>query len=362
MRKIVSLFLIILATATFSAQAAEDADYRRLNQAIVTDHILPRYQHFAQATDGLASAADQACAARRTADLGALRETFAVAMDAWQSVQHIRFGPVEFFSRVSRISFWPDPRNTVGRQLDELLTKRDEQLLAPDVFAKGSVAVQGFPALEILIYGEEATAKLRADTDEAAFRCAVVKAIAHNLQAMARDIDAEWTAGDDPYTKLLDRADDVRFRRPGEVTVELFKSLYTAVELVADHKLARPLGNSAQAARPRLAESWRSKRSIDNIRRNLAAARVLYEGEISAFVRDVTGDAALDALLRRAFAQTLATANGITVPLEDGVGKAPTRAPFDKLSRETKALKALLVQRLAPALDVPVGFNQLDGD
>ncbi len=177
--------------------------------------------------------------------------------------------------------------------------------------------MQGFPALELLLYGEGAAAKLQGPGADADYRCAMIKAITDNLQTMARELRDEWTGGDDPYAKLVDRADDVRFRRPSDVTIELFKSLYTAIELVADHKLARPLGASPQAARPRLAESWRSKRSLANIRRNLAAAEAMYEGEhggsaISAFVSSVAGDAALDALLRRAFAQTLATANGIS--------------------------------------------------
>jgi predicted lipoprotein len=168
---------------------------------------------------------------------------------------------------------------------------------------------------------------------------------------------------------LRDRAglDQLRFRDAAEVTVVLFTSLSAAIELVADHKLARPLGTSAKNARPRLAEAWRSRQSLNNIRNNLAAAQAMYGGEngdggISAFVRDVVGDGALDALMTRAFAQTLATANGITVPLEDGITKAQSRPPFDKLARETKALKTLLTQRLAPALNVPVGFNSLDGD
>jgi predicted lipoprotein len=298
-----------------------------------------------------------------------LKAAFVEAMGAWQSVQHIRFGPIEFFSRGARIAFWPDPRNTVGRQIGELLAKRDAAALAPDAFGKASVAVQGFPALEILLYGDDAVAKLRAGGEDAAYRCALVRAIAANLRTMGRDLAEEWTGGDDPYGKLLDRAgpDELRFRHAGEVTIELFKALYTAVELVADHKLARPLGASLQAARPRLAESWRSKRSLDNIQRNLAAAQALYRGEggaggISAFVRDIAGDTALDDLMQRAFAQTLATANGIAVPLEEGVTKAASRAAFEKLAREARALKTLLVQRLAPALAIPVGFNQLDGD
>lgn len=368
MRVLSALLLVItLAAAAPPLRAATEDDYRRLNQAIVANHIVPRYQAFATAADTLASEADRACASRPVASLAPLQDAFVTAMDAWQSVQHIRFGPVEFFSRGSRISFWPDPRNTIGRQVEELLAKRDAAALAPETFAKGSVAVQGFPALELLLYGEGAAAKLRASGADADYRCAVIKAITHNLQTMAHDLHDEWTGGDDPYAKLVDRADDVRFRHPSDGTIELFKSLYTAIELVADHKLARPLGASPQAARPRLAESWRAKRSLDNIRRDLAAAQAMYLGDngsggISAFVGGVAGDAALDALLRRAFAQTLATANGISVPLEDGVAAAQHRPAFDKLAREAKALKTLLVQRLAPALNVPVGFNSLDGD
>ena len=370
MRHVIALGLFLaVICAVAPVRAAEDADYRKLNQVIVSQHILPRYQTFMAATDRLATAAEQTCATRATGELGALKTAFIAAMQDWEAIQHVRFGPVEFFSRASRIYFWPDPRASAATQLDDLLAKEDSNALAPDSFAKSSVAVQGFPALEILLYGDDAGAKLAAGTAAGAYRCAVLVTIARNLQVMGRELDEEWRSGADPYGALLDRAgpDDLRFRHASEVTIELFKALYGDIELVADHKLARPLGASAQAARPRLAEAWRSKQSLANIQRNLAAAQAMYDGEngsggISAFLRDVIGDSTLDGLMKRAFAQTAATANGITVPLEDGIGKAPTRAQFDKLAREAKALKALLVQRLAPALGIPVGFNQLDGD
>lgn len=370
MRKLTApLLLLAMMIAVPPARAAEESDYAKLNHSLVNQHIIPRYQHFMAATDKLAAAADQACSAMPAKNLDGLKEAFVAAMQSWQGIQHVRFGPVEFFSRGSRISFWPDPRASVGKQLDELLNKRDQAALNPDSFGKGSVAVQGFPALEILLYGDGAAAKLAASGEDATYRCAVIKTIAQNLKIMGSELYGEWTGGGDPYGPLLDRPgpEDLRFRHPSEVTVELFKALYAGIELVSDHKLARPLGASVHAARPRLAESWRSKQSLANIRTDLAAAKAMYDGEnggggISAFVRDAAGDQALDALMKRAFAQTLATATGITVPLEDGVDKAASRAQFDKLAREAKALKALLTQRLAPALNIPVGFNQLDGD
>ncbi|MFN4282194.1 MAG: imelysin family protein [Alphaproteobacteria bacterium] len=364
-----SLTILLLLTAAPAHAAATDEDYLALNKSVIAGHVLPRIDAFAAAAAGLPPAAENACAARDAASVKALQAAFVTALDGWEGIQHVRFGPVEFFSRGSRIFFWPDPRNSVGRQLGELLAKKAPDEITEAAIATDSVAVQGFPALERLLYDEGAAAKLAAKTPEADKACAAVRAIAANLATMAREMDAEWSEGPDAYARDIEKAgpEHVRFMRHREATLELFKSLYAAVELVADHKLARPLGASIQAARPRLAEAWRSGRSLANIRLNLRAAQDLYAGAAggespSAFLKIIAGEGELDELLTRAFAQTLATAEGIPGTLEAGVADAKTRPQFDKLAREVKALKSLLAQRLAPALGVPVGFNALDGD
>lgn len=364
----------LLAAAPLTAQAATEEDYLALNKSVVAGHVLPRMKAFADAASGLPPAAEKACASRDAADVKALQAAFVTAMDGWEGMQHLKFGPIEFFSRGSRIFFWPDPRNSVGRQLGEMLNKKAIGQITEQNLSKDSVAVQGFPALERLLYDKDAAAKLAGKTPEADKACAAVRAIAANIATMAREMNAEWSQGPDAYAKDLETAgpEHVRFMRHREVTLELFKSLYTAVELVADHKLARPLGASLQAARPQLGEAWRSQRSLANIRTNLKAAQGLYAGEgpnntnegesPSVFLKNVAGEKELDELLTRAFAQTLATADGIFGTLEAGVTDAKARPQFDKLAREVKALKTLLAQRLAPALGVPVGFNALDGD
>ena len=143
--------------------------------------------------------------------------------------------------------------------------------------------------------------------------------------------------------------------------------MHGVLELVAEHKLARPMGDSSANAKPQLAESWPSGRSLDNVRINLAAAEAMYLGErggggFSRFVREVAGDVALDDLLRRAFAQTRMTAASIGLPLGEAVVDAGERKKLAKLVREASALKALLAQRLTLALGIPLGFNSMDGD
>lgn len=362
------LMLLAMLAGTGAAAAPTDADYRRLNEALVAGHIVPRQERLAEATNALQAEAERFCATPGVASLGTMRDAFGHAVDAWQGAQHIRFGPIELFMRSMRLAFWPDPRNTVSRQVDELVAAKDAGALTAEAFARGNVAGQGFPALERLLYGEDAAARLSAGGADAAFRCDAIRAIAGNLAGMAADIRREWTGGANAQAKRMAEAGKPgnRYASPKEVTLDLFKSLHAAVELVADHKLARPLGASLQAARPQLTELWRSRRSLAALRLNLQAAEAMYLGEgatgFSGFVRDVAGNAALDDLLRRAFAQTRGTAASIGKPLEEAVLGPAVRPKLVQLNREASALKALLAQRLTAALEIPLGFNALDGD
>ncbi len=273
--------------------------------------------------------------------------------------------------RSTRLAFWPDVRNRTGRELDALLEAHDPAILRPDAFARANVVVQGFPALERLLFEAEGAPTMIESSAAARYRCALARAIAANISAIAAAVHRGWTEGDESYAAEIEKAggEFARYRTPREATLDMFKSLHAAVEMVADHKLARPLGSSLQDARPKLAESWRSGRSLDNIRRNLEAARDMYLGEdgsgksgFSRFVREVAKDAPLDDLLRRAFLQTVATAESVTLPLGEAVSDPAERAKLETLKKEAGALKALLAQRLTAALAIPLGFNALDGD
>lgn len=341
MRIVAFLLLVIAATAGPAAALPEDS-YANLNEAAIQRHVLPRYRAFEQATVALRKEAEIFCAAPDTALLQRLQGGYLAAAAAWQDIQHVRFGPVDLFFRSQRIAFWPDQRNTIGKQMAELLSREDNAALVPERLGKGSVAIQGLPALERLLFGDDAAKLLRGDA-EAAFRCRYGVAITANLNTIARETAEEWNSV----------AANGR-----DMSLNLFKSLYTAVELIAGHKLARPLGASAAQARPRSSESWRSETSLVNIRRNLAAALDLYRVAFSPVVADRN----LDAAILRGFERSLAAATKIRPSLETAVQKPDLRPAVETLAAEALALKALLVQQLPQALDLPLGFNALDGD
>jgi predicted lipoprotein len=359
MRFIASALTVLLLLSARTGHAVEAQVYATLNKIAIERHILPRYASLVTATGTLDVAAHAYCAAPATLPIQPLREAFGKTMDAWQDIQHVRFGPIDWFFRSQRFAFWPDPRNTIGKQMADLLSRHQSGSVDPELLAKGSVATQGLPALERLIFGDDAD-KLKAG-DDAAYRCRYVEAITINLVRMAKETEAAWReGGDKAFAAVMQDGGkpDAPYREPQEATLELFKALYLAVELAADHKLGRPLGAALKDARPRLSESWRSERSLRNIQRNIEAAQNLY---MTAFATAVP-DKSVDGAIREAFTKSLAVAGAVKPPLEATVQDKATRPQAEALAAELLALKKLLGERLPPALDIPVGFNALDGD
>jgi predicted lipoprotein len=340
----------VLALLSVLAAPATAADIAAMNAAAVERHILPSYAALSVATATLEKVASASCA-----DRAALQAAWRGAMIAWQGAQHLRFGPGEWFDRRARFAFWPDPRNVASRQLAELFDTRDPEALTSERFLRGSVSTQGLGALERVLFDEPEFSKLQQD----AFRCHWLAAIASNLAAMAREIDDAWRTPPVAFGRqfIAAQGPNISYHAAEEALVDLFKSLHVAVELVADHKLARPLGESAANARPRLAENWRSGASLEGIRANIAAAEALY-----AALRPEIADVALAAEVTRRFAGLREAAAGIALPLEKAVADPAARLAVDRLRRDASLLKAVLAERLTLALGISLGFNALDGD
>ncbi len=343
------LFLPLALLLAFIAPA-QAVDAPAIDAAAVEKHILPAYARLTVATAALQAAADASCT-----DAARLQAAWREAMKAWQGAQHLRFGPSEWFDRRARFLFWPDARNVASRQLAEVFAKREAEALTSDRFVRGSIAIQGLGALERVLFDEAEFKKLLGD----AYRCSWLRAVGANLAAMAKGIEADWRGPPMDFGRQFATAKGlhVNYASPSDALLELFKSLHTAIELVADHKLARPLGSSAGDAKPRLAESWRSGASLDNIRANLAAAETLY-----AVMSPGVADAKLDAEIKTRLAALRGTAAAIRQPLETAVAAAPARTAVERLRRDAGQLKTVLAERLTEALGLPLGFNALDGD
>ena len=83
----------------------KEKQFFQINQVLAKNHVLPRYQVFANETIKLDNSAKKFCLAPDSASLTELREVFHSAADAWIRVEHINFGPVEENLRLYRINY-----------------------------------------------------------------------------------------------------------------------------------------------------------------------------------------------------------------------------------------------------------------
>ena len=70
--------------------------------------------------------------------------------------------------------------------------------------------------------------------------------------------------------------DDPYYHAPKEVTLDLFKTFTTGIELVRDQKLGKPLGASPAEAKPKLAAFWRSGLTFANAAGNLEGVKAIF--------------------------------------------------------------------------------------
>ena len=355
-----ALAALVLLAAPPAPAGIGEADYARVNAALVESHVLPRYERLASATSALAAAADGLCAGGLGRDEA--RARFHDAMDAWMGVRHLRFGPAEMFMRADRFHFWPQARGKALAAVRALLAAGGDAL-APSRIRQASVAAQGLLAVEILLH-----AGGRADVDAAASpaACRLLQAAAGNLRGMAAGMAADWRDGEASFARAVARPGpgDPRFESHRDATLAFFRSLNDGLQLVAEAKLRPVIGGAAAAARPRLAESRPSGRSARNVVVNLEALRALYQGEGGPGLGDLAGavDPKLDQLLRKAFRLTVATARLIGRPVEEAAADPALRPKAEKLALQARALWQLARRRLAPALGFSAAFNSLDGD
>ena len=340
MNKPLPTLLLVLAS---SAQAYDF-------EAIATQHILPVYQQLVEQTTQLNHAAQSYCAQPGGASMETLRSEYSDAFLAWQGAQHLRLGPVQYLSREHRFAMWPDKRGKVRKHLARLKQDPDLQSEAFDISSK-SVAVQGFSALERLLFGNSPP-----DQQD----CRIATAITGNLQDMGTNLLNDWSGGEEPFVDFFKQPSDLNpiFESDEELASRLLNSLYTELEVIVTQKLARPLGDSRAKARGKRAESWRSGNALAAISANLNASEALYQ---QAFAAKLAGTA-LGVTIDQHFRQARQTLDSIQKPLAQAVSDATERSKVEQLQREVSMLKGLVGRDMAAKLGLSLGFNALDGD
>ena len=311
---------------------------------ILSGHILPGFDALAGRSADLAEVAQTHCAPTDAR----LRSAFGSAFDAWVAVSHLRFGPSETANRAFALAFWPDSRNKIPGTLRRALLA-DGNTTAnwanAEAFAKQSIALRGFYALEQLLYDPELMSLATPPQT-----CALVQAVTADMARTTAAISTDWHAS---YADELRTPSD-RYRTTAEVRQELFKSLTTGLQILGDMRLGRPLGNF-DAPRPERAEARRSARSLRHIRLTLAAMEPLAQALAA-------GDTDLARAVTAAFDKARSRADQLDDPALAGVGDPARRFRLETLQQDVTNIRDLVTSQLGPRLGVTAGFNSLDGD
>jgi predicted lipoprotein len=354
----------ILLLAATPALALEDADYSAAVAATAKNAIIPAYQSFGESAKDLQGGLDTLCKSPDEAALQQARQEFGAVASSWAKIQYISFGPIFEHQRAFRIEYWPDKRNVVGRQLAEVLEKQDEAALDPQRFATTTVGVQGLPALERLLFEDDALATLGGPG--AAFRCSLFAAISNNLETIARNVVAGWTEGQSSFLSRVEHPseEDEEIPNGRDAAGRLLNDLLTATIAMRDMKLLAPLGNSLEKAKPNTAEYWRSGQSVAALAANLEGWRALFfaDGGLGALLAAQPDGKKVVADVAAAIDQASRTLAQITLPLDKAVADPAQRKQVEALAAELVALRDLLAGPVTTTLNLPIGFNALDGD
>ena len=271
---------------------------------------------------------------------------------SWAAVEYLRFGPLADGGKRERMSFWPDPRGIMNRQLRQLIASNDAKVFEAGAIAKQSAAVQGLPALEVLLSDKVLPL---GPGEGSVFRCKLAGAIAANVSALSQELLDAWTKPGGWKDKMLrPGSDNDTYKEPQEAASELVKALLVGFQIVADGQVKPRLDIKGTFAGPyaktNLAKDYFASgvKSLDQFYEAMALESYLPEEK--DWVKNWAGGAW----------RTLRSSDGNGGRAEDaGKGEvAPVRKVFDMMS----GLRKLVTSEIAVAAGLTVGFNELDGD
>ena len=141
--------LLFTSLAAIALAACSPQDPQAVTSAAIAKQvILPTYSRWVEADRQLAVSALAYCQGKET--LETARADFLHAQKAWAELQPLLIGPLAEGNRSWQVQFWPDKKNLVGRQVEQLVVAQPQ--IDAAALAKSSVVVQGLSAYEYILF------------------------------------------------------------------------------------------------------------------------------------------------------------------------------------------------------------------
>ncbi len=326
--------------------------------AAIDGFVRPAYEDLHNRAADLGDAMQALCTAPSPAALETARAGFSDAVEAWSTVEIITFGPIRQDNRMERMLFWPDRKGIGLKQVQAALAGKDETATDPAQLATKSVAMQGFGALEFVLYGTGAEALATGD----AYRCRYGAAIAGNIATMAGDVPAAWNDRAGFAAQWANPGPDNPLYRDGnEAVTELISVFINELEMVRDVRLKGFFGATPDTDKPRQAIYWRSKNTAASLAANLDGMDRLFT--VSKIGKALSPEARWMAdSTHIQLVNGVADARAVTGPVDEALADPARRAKLEHFALVTSTLSALIGTRMTAEFGLTAGFSSLDGD
>jgi len=214
-----------------------------LGERLTQGYVSGAMQRFEHATVRLAQSLHVWCASPDATGRDQVHDDFSNTIESWSGIEFLRFGPLVEANRFERIFFWPDPRGVTLRQVQALLAGSADAAGDAQSLSGRSVALQGLPALEYVLYRDGGLLTGLAEqaggrSASWAVECAYASAVGRNLAERGRDLAQAWRPNTN-YAALFVQPgpDNPVYRSQREVAGEAFKSLSTGLQFLREIKL-----------------------------------------------------------------------------------------------------------------------------
>lgn len=358
----VFLALAICVAVPAPSDAGQRPELGAIVAASIDQHIIPSYAALRDDAEKLAGNVAAWCESgggggpERASVDGSFRRTVL----SWAAVAFIRFGPARADARQQRLAFFPDPRGVTARQLSATLARRDPALLEAGALAKQSAAIQGLPALELLLTqrGPDSTAKIDA------YGCALATAISANVAILSRELAEEWAGGDGWRARMAGAGpDNPAYKTHEEAAGELVKAVLTGLQIVRDQGFVA-IQQAAEKGRTRIGLAFeRSGLARDYLAASVrSCASLITTLRLGDFVKDDPKFGWMSGWI----ANALRSLEGDIQEMTMTAAAAETRPKgTDRVHRGrfyANGLRQIIGRQVAPAAGLTLGFNELDGD
>jgi uncharacterized protein len=333
--------------------ASAELDPYAVVQRVLAKHVIPEVSAFADATSPLPNKAENVCKTGDEAAREELEGQLRKAIYAYARVDFLRFGPMQRNGMREKLSFWPDPRGIMRRQLRQFLSSKGAETATTELMLKQSAALQGLPALEALVF-DQTDGTLGPDPSQTK-RCTVAMAVAGAIATNANTVKEQWLKEGGWKDKMLrPGSDNDTYKEPSESASELVKALLVGFQLTSDVQVKPLIAAKDEPYGPYLTSHSERQFFLENIK------------SIHKFYETL----ALESALADDQGWIVNWAGGAwrTILASDGAGGyadgarkpgAPQpREVFDKIV----GLRKLVSREMAAASKLTVGFNELDGD